>query len=214
MSQKVTSSSSAGERESLGQSTISTPQAGHEENHPVTLRILDWLENIDTFNHIIVAAFLLIVALGVLVYTAYSFGSNILMVINSPLESAGHVNPPPESAGHIKTFIEASLGFLSDVLFVVIILEVLRTILNYLQSRTISLEPFLIIGIISGIRKILLVSATTSLVSNIQVNEFNHSVVEESISVVSIVLLAISMVLLRRYSQQKQARLSSAEPQE
>ncbi|MCD6454376.1 MAG: phosphate-starvation-inducible PsiE family protein [Candidatus Aminicenantes bacterium] len=41
----------------------------------------------------------------------------------------------------------------------VIMLEVLWLITDYLKSKTINAEPFVIIGIISAIRKILIVGA-------------------------------------------------------
>jgi uncharacterized membrane protein (DUF373 family) len=51
--------------------------------------------------------------------------------------------------------LQAALTLTNDLLFVVILLELFRTVINYLKSHIITLEPFLYVGIIAGIRRIL-----------------------------------------------------------
>jgi len=51
--------------------------------------------------------------------------------------------------------LKAALTLTNDLLFVVILLELFRTVVNYLKSHVITLEPFLYVGIIAGIRRIL-----------------------------------------------------------
>ncbi|HEX6596588.1 MAG TPA: phosphate-starvation-inducible PsiE family protein, partial [Acidimicrobiales bacterium] len=51
----------------------------------------------------------------------------------------------------------------NGVLFVVIVLELLRTVLAHFQESTFQLKPFLIIGIISVVRHILTVGAELSI---------------------------------------------------
>lgn len=55
--------------------------------------------------------------------------------------------------------IHAAFLVLKDLLLVMIMLEVLWLITDYLKTKTINVEPFIIIGIISAIRKILIVGA-------------------------------------------------------
>ena len=51
--------------------------------------------------------------------------------------------------------LRASLVLTNDLLFVIILLELFRTVVNFLKSRVITLEPFLYVGIIAGTRRIL-----------------------------------------------------------
>jgi uncharacterized membrane protein (DUF373 family) len=51
--------------------------------------------------------------------------------------------------------LKAGLILTNDLLFVVILLELFRTVVNYVKSHVITLEPFLYVGIIAGIRRIL-----------------------------------------------------------
>ena len=55
--------------------------------------------------------------------------------------------------------IHAAFLVLKDLLLVMIILEVLWLITDYLKTKTINVEPFIIIVIISAIRKSLIVGA-------------------------------------------------------
>ncbi|MEW6325503.1 MAG: phosphate-starvation-inducible PsiE family protein [Nitrospirota bacterium] len=51
--------------------------------------------------------------------------------------------------------LKAVLILTNDLLFVIILLELFRTVVNFLKSRVITLEPFLYVGIIAGLRRIL-----------------------------------------------------------
>lgn len=61
------------------------------------------------------------------------------------------------------TFLETSLDVVNNVLFVIIILEILRTVTAHLQGESFALRPFLIIGIISAVRHLLIVGAQMSI---------------------------------------------------
>jgi hypothetical protein len=54
-----------------------------------------------------------------------------------------------------KAFLPATIALLNDLLFVIILLELFRTVLGFLQSDRIRLEPFLHVGIIASVRRIL-----------------------------------------------------------
>ncbi len=54
-----------------------------------------------------------------------------------------------------ESILSASLHLTNELLFVVILLELFRTVINFLKSRVITLEPFLYVGIIAGTRRIL-----------------------------------------------------------
>jgi len=61
-----------------------------------------------------------------------------------------------------KGVLHSILTLINDLLLVMIIMEILRTIINYMKSQEILLEPFLYIGIIAATRKMLTAGAELS----------------------------------------------------
>src|SRR5260370_7957673 len=82
------------------------------------------------------------------------------------------MNPQAVVAGAI-------IKLVSDLLLVLIIMEVLGTVVNFLKSHATSLRPFLFIGIVSATRGILSIGARLSVesVSNIPQQEFISSII-------------------------------------
>lgn len=63
------------------------------------------------------------------------------------------------------------IALINDVLLALIILELLWTVIRFLKKQRYSLGPFLAIGIIAGVRRILLIEAQTSLVEHTPVEK-------------------------------------------
>lgn len=98
------------------------------------------LVKIDIVFHVIAAA-LLLVACGFIMYYAFL---NILQ-------------PSRDSIIHL----------VNDVLLALIILELLWTVIRFLKKQKFILGPFLAIGIIAAIRRILLIEAQTSFMEHV-----------------------------------------------
>jgi hypothetical protein len=79
---------------------------------------------------------------------------------------------------------------------VVIILEIFRTVLAHLQGGGFQLVPFLIIGVISAVRHLLLVG-TQSLERQTD-RVFTHTQVELGVNALVALVLVIALVLIRR----------------
>jgi len=90
----------------------------------------------DDVVHVLVAVALLLSALFMLLFTATNFAE-----IN----------------------VSSILLVINDVLFVLIIMELLWTVIRYLKRQEFSLKPFLAIGIISSLRRILMLEAQMSM---------------------------------------------------
>lgn len=101
-----------------------------------------------------------------------------------------HLSDPQRLADAIITLI-------SDALLVLIILEVLSTVLHYLREHTVSLKPFLFIGMISAVREILAVSAQLA-VFEVKGDEFWKLMIELGVSTGIILGLGITLRLLTR----------------
>jgi uncharacterized membrane protein (DUF373 family) len=91
-------------------------------------------------------------------------------------------------------FAQTITNAVSGILFVVIVLEIFRTLAAHLEGGGFQLLPFLVIGIISAVRHLLLVGARS-------VNggtAFNHAQIELGVSAGVALVLAIALVLVQR----------------
>jgi uncharacterized membrane protein (DUF373 family) len=84
----------------------------------------------------------------------------------------------------------------NSVLFIVVVLELLRTIIGRLEGGGFQLQPFLVIGIISATRDILTVGAELSLVG--QRLPLAPAMVELGVNAVA---LSVALVLVRRFAR-------------
>jgi uncharacterized membrane protein (DUF373 family) len=93
-------------------------------------------------------------------------------------------------------FTAAVTTAVNGVLFVVIVLEIFRTVLAHLQGGGFQLQPFLVIGIISSVRHILLIGAQS--LQSVASKEFDHSQIELAVNAGVALVLVIALVLARR----------------
>ena len=131
----------------------------------------------DSFLYAIVGVSFLVAALIALVYSYWDFSSFIFQV-QEPRKAA-----------------EAIIRFVSDLLLVIIIVEVMGTVIHYLEEHKTSLRPFLNIGIVSATRGILSISAKLS-VETLQGDAFRNAMIELVVNVSVILVLGITLKLL------------------
>lgn len=98
-------------------------------------------------------------------------------------------------------YAQAATTAVNGVLIAIIVLEVMRTVMAHFDRAGLRPEPFLIIGIITGVRGILFVGARLSLGATqeppIRVHD---AVLELAVNAAVVVGLSVSLVLLRRRS--------------
>jgi len=94
-----------------------------------------------------------------------------------------------------QDFATAVTTAVNGVLFVVIVLEIFRTLLAHLEGGGFQLRPFLIIGVISVVRHILLVGAVASTNQN---TGFDHAQIELGVNAGVALVLVIALVLLHK----------------
>ncbi|NOZ68841.1 MAG: hypothetical protein GXP46_06280 [Deferribacteres bacterium] len=83
------------------------------------------------------------------------------------------------------------IALVNDVLLALIILELLWTVIRFLKRQKFSLSPFLAIGIIAAVRRILLIEAQTSLMEHVAVEKLY----EIGLSAVVVIILMIAYYL-------------------
>ncbi len=127
-----------------------------------------------------------------IVYTAIS---GFLILISITIFSYAFVNFLIGLFQHTSV-VHLTLKVLEDMLLILILLEIIWLVLNYLKSRTLTVEPFLFIGIISGVRKILIIGAHS--VEEISLDKIKIYEFETIISLIVVVALVVSLYLIRK----------------
>jgi uncharacterized membrane protein (DUF373 family) len=93
---------------------------------------------------------------------------------------------------------EAISTVLSELLLVLILVEIIRTILTFITTRTSSIRPFLTVAIISSVRRILSVGAELSLVEDMPREEFDRALLELVAEGGLILVVAVALFLVSR----------------
>jgi uncharacterized membrane protein (DUF373 family) len=191
-----------------------------EADTAVSPRTLSILERLDNLAHVIVAALFILMALSVVLYTCALFVRQVPLIVaafapapeahadrgaaaTSTVETA-HTQPTGEGTGRALSdvrFYGNSLELLSSILFAVILLELLRTIITFLKTRDIQaiMQEFLVVGIISSVRKILLVGAQSSLEgAGDKGSDFIKESIGTLLSILGVLLLIVGLIALQR----------------
>ena len=100
---------------------------------------------------------------------------------------------------HGEQFAVTITRGVNDALFIVVILELVRTIVARLEGGGFPLQPFLVIGIISATRDILTVGAELSLVG--EQAPLVRTMTELGVNAGVVVALSIALVLVRRFAR-------------
>lgn len=94
----------------------------------------------------------------------------------------------------------AIITVINELLLVVIILEILRTIVGYLDARRLTIRPFLVIAGISATRRILVLGAQMALVnSELPPELFERALWELAINGGLILVVAVALALSSRF---------------
>ena len=142
----------------------------------VARTVIPVLESADALIYSLVGLVFFAAAAGMLVYSVVAFPSNL--DLGFPL---------------------AIITLINDLLLVMIILEVLRTVLSYLAERGGSLRPFLLIAAISATRRILAIGAQMSITGDtLTPDRFQQAMVDLVVNAGAILAIAIALYLLGR----------------
>lgn len=98
--------------------------------------------------------------------------------------------------------LPAALKLLNDLLLVIILLELFRTVVRFLQTEVLELEPYLSVGIIACTRRLLTASAELSYQLEAVAKETRHELFQQylmdvGLNVVVIIILIGGLYLLR-----------------
>jgi uncharacterized membrane protein (DUF373 family) len=130
-----------------------------------------WVERVEELFHVILGVFLLGIAVAALVFSVTR------VFETSPFFPTGMIQA------------------INDILFIIIILEILRTVVARYTDGVFQLQNFLIIGVIAAVRHILTVGASMTLASGKSQDDFDRAVIELGISTGIVVALVFAIFL-------------------
>ncbi|HEX3642737.1 MAG TPA: phosphate-starvation-inducible PsiE family protein [Ktedonobacteraceae bacterium] len=171
------------------------PKNHDDDNDPIAAFSSKLLDRSDSLVYAIVGVCFFLSGLFALGYSFWQFGETILNV--SGIVAQATVAHNPTTAQEVVA--SAIIQLISDLLLVLIIMEVLGTVVHYLKSHITSLHPFLFIGIISATRGILSIGARLSVEgTSVPSQEFTRSMIELGVNAAVILALGITLKLLGR----------------
>ena len=156
----------------------------HEPEDRIAAFSSNLLDRGDSLIYAIVGICFFVGALFALGYSFWNFGVDMAPVFTLTAQPAG--------------VAKAIIQLVSDLLLVLIIMEVLGTVIHYLKAHATSLRPFLFIGIVSATRGILSIGAKLS-VGEVKGGEFTNDMIELGVSAAVILALGFTLKLLGRF---------------
>jgi uncharacterized membrane protein (DUF373 family) len=141
----------------------------------ITRKLMDSTE--DVF-HVVLTVLLFIVALGAVIFTV------IRLFTTTPF------------------YPDGMLQAINDILFVVIILEIARTVIARFNSGFYQLSRFLIIGVIASVRHILSVGSSLTLKVGKSPEDFERGIIELLVNGGIVVALVFAIFLTRAAEKQ------------
>jgi uncharacterized membrane protein (DUF373 family) len=101
--------------------------------------------------------------------------------------------------------LPSGLKLLNDLLLVIILLELFRTVIRFLQTEVLDLEPYLAVGIIACTRRVLTASAELSHQVNMTETQFYQYLMDVALNVTVIMVLVVGVFLVRKRPAQSLA---------
>lgn len=148
-----------------------------------TLHAAHLLENSESVVLVVIGVALVLVAVLLLYSSLYDLN-----------EALRH------GAGEIEN---KAIDILNTVLLVMMTMEIVYTVAITLKSHTLKAEPFLIIGVIASIRRMLVITATSTAAAHPE--EFHNLLLELGLLAATVVALAGAIWILR-YSAHRYAK--------
>ena len=91
-----------------------------------------------------------------------------------------------------------AVALLDRILLILLVVELLYTVQVSFREHSLVPEPFLLVGLIAGIRRVLVLTAELAQVHDQSEEVFRHFIVELGVHTLLIIALVISLVLLRK----------------
>jgi uncharacterized membrane protein (DUF373 family) len=98
---------------------------------------------------------------------------------------------------HWAMFPQSVVAAIDGILVVIILLDIAHTVFGHLRASVFPVRPFLVIGILAGVRDILSASAHLTLSSSLAQADFNDTLISLGVGVGVVVFLLLGLLILR-----------------
>ncbi len=96
-----------------------------------------------------------------------------------------------------NTFPQTVVAAIDGILVVIILLDIAHTVFGHLRTSVFPVRPFLVIGILAGVRDILSSSAHLTLSGTLSDTDFRDTLVSLGVGVGVVVFLLLGLLILR-----------------
>lgn len=96
-----------------------------------------------------------------------------------------------------QNFSNAVVEAIDGILVVIITLDIANTVFGHLRTSEFPVKPFIVIGILAGVRDILSASAHLTLSSSLTQSEFHDTWISLGVGVGVVVFLLLGLLILR-----------------
>jgi uncharacterized membrane protein (DUF373 family) len=103
------------------------------------------------------------------------------------------------------TFPQSVVAAIDSILVVIILLDIAHTVFGNLRAFVFPVRPFLVIGILAGVRDILSESAHLTLTSSLTQTDFKDTLVSLGVGVGVVLILLLGLLILRFSGHQDEA---------
>ncbi|MEO9180166.1 MAG: phosphate-starvation-inducible PsiE family protein [Acidimicrobiales bacterium] len=108
------------------------------------------------------------------------------------------------------SFSVAVISAVDGILVVIIVLDIAHTVFGHLRSSIFPVRPFLVIGVLAGVRDILSASARLTLSGHLTESDFHNTLLSLSIGVGVVLFLLVGLLILR-YSGHQDGEMKDSE---
>jgi uncharacterized membrane protein (DUF373 family) len=150
-----------------------------EEQAETSILPLKYVDFVEDLFHAILAVALLAIGIGAFFYS-----------IKRLIETA-------------PFFPNGMIQGVNDILFIVIILEILRTVISRFTDGVYQLDKFLIIGVIAAVRHILTVGASLTLQTGKSDTAFDRALLEMGLNALIVIALVFALFLSKSAHRNK-----------
>jgi len=96
-----------------------------------------------------------------------------------------------------QNFSDAVVEAIDGILVVIITLDIAHTVFGHLRTSVFPVRPFIVIGVLAGVRDILSASAHLTLSSSLTQREFHDTLISLGVGVGVVVFLLLGLLILR-----------------
>jgi uncharacterized membrane protein (DUF373 family) len=101
---------------------------------------------------------------------------------------------------------------LDKLMMTLMVLEILYTVRVSIQSHSLAAEPFLVVGILAAIRRILVISVESGYLITVGQDGFIELLIEIAVLGVLVVMFVWSIILLRKHKLDRQLQSGEIMP--